>query len=54
MELFFSVLNWVMLIFSGWGFFQALYNENWKSAIVSGFFLTLFVYTMFFYKATPT
>lgn len=49
METFFSVLNWVMLVMSGWGFFQALYNENWKSAIFSGALLTIFVYTMFFY-----
>lgn len=49
METFLTIFNWIMLIFSGCGFFKALYNGNVKSSIISGFLLSIFVYTMFFY-----
>ena len=43
-----TALNWIMLIASGWGFFQSLYNEQWIRSAISGFLLTVFVYSMFF------
>ena len=49
METFLSIFNWVMLIMSAVGFFQSLYNEQWGKSILSGFLLSIFVFTMFFY-----
>ena len=48
LESFLTALNWIMLIASGWGFFQSLYNEQWIRSAISGFLLTVFVYSMFF------
>ena len=49
METFLTLFNWVMLIFSGWGFIKAVYDGNLKASLISMVLLSIFVYTMFFY-----
>ena len=43
-------ISYAMMGMSVWGFLKALYDENWKGAIISGLLLSLLVITTFFYK----
>ena len=43
-------ISYGMMGMSVWGFLKALYDENWKGAVISGLLLSLLVITTFFYK----
>ena len=43
-------VSYAMMLMSVWGFLKALYDENWKGAVISGLLLSLLVITTFFYK----